>query len=156
MRGLLRVYVGAAAAGAEAVIIPEIEFDKDTLFKSLRDDFQIHKKNHLIIIIAEGCVGKCGVKSSRKLAEEIEEATGMETRATILGHIQRGGSPVSEDRILASQFGARAVQLLMEGKGGLCIGIEKGEVTEHDIVEAKEKLVHELRTDLYNLIAKLS
>jgi 6-phosphofructokinase len=152
--GDLAIYAGLAT-GAEAVLIPEADVAKEKIFEKLRDDFQTKKKNHEIIIIAEGVIGKRGIESSHKLAEEIEEATSMETRATVLGHIQRGGSPVAEDRVLASQFGVRAVELLLEGKGGLCVGIENGVVTEHDIVDALENLKHATRFDLYEMIHEL-
>jgi len=152
--GDLAIYAGLAT-GAEAVLIPEADVPKEKIFEKLRDDFQTKKKNHEIIIIAEGVIGKRGIESSHKLAEEIEEATSMETRATVLGHIQRGGSPVAEDRVLASQFGVRAVELLLEGKGGLCVGIENGVVTEHDIVDALENLKHATRFDLYEMIHEL-
>lgn len=152
--GDLAIYAGLST-GAEAVIIPEVESDKEEIFAKLREDFQVKKKNHEIIIIAEGVIGKRGIESSHQLAEEIEAATGMETRATVLGHTQRGGSPVAEDRILASQFGIRAVELLIAGKGGLCIGIENGQITEHDIVDALENLKHTPRIDLYEMINKL-
>jgi len=152
--GDLAIYAGLAT-GAEAVIIPEVELDKETIFEQLRKDFQVRKKNHEIIIIAEGVIGTRGIESSQQLAREIEEQTGMEARANVLGHIQRGGSPVPEDRILAAQFGAYAVELLLEGKGGLCVGIEHGVIKAHDIVEALETMHHEPRLDLYELMNEL-
>lgn len=153
--GDLAIFAGVAT-GAEAIIIPEVEVDKQMIFDKLREDFQVKKKNHEIIIIAEGVIGTRGIESSAQLALEIEQETGMETRATVLGHIQRGGSPVPEDRILASQFGVRAVELLLQGKGGLCVGIENGVVTQHDIVEALEQKHHEARIDLYEMLAELT
>jgi len=152
--GDLAIYAGLAT-GAEAVIIPEVEVDKETIFKKLHEDFVVGKKNHEIIIIAEGVIGTRGIESSHELAKEIETRTGMESRANVLGHIQRGGSPVPEDRVLAAQFGVYAVDLLLQGKGGLCVGIKDGIITEHDIVDALENMQHEPRIDLYEMINEL-
>lgn len=65
--------------------------------------------------------------------------TGFETRVTVLGHVQRGGSPTARDRVLASRLGARAVELLLEGKGGRAVGIERNQLVDYDIIEALKK-----------------
>jgi 6-phosphofructokinase 1 len=152
--GDLAIYAGLAT-GAEAVIIPEVEVDKETIFAKLREDFLVGKKNHEIIIVAEGAIGTRGIESAHELAKEIETQIGMESRANVLGHMQRGGSPVPEDRILAAQFGVYAVDLLLQGKGGLCVGIVDGAIKEHDIVDALENMQHEPRIDLYEMINEL-
>ena len=76
-------------------------------------------KKHSIIIVAEG------VGSAVDISRSIEAKAGIETRVTVLGHVQRGGSPSANDRVLASRLGARAVELLLEGKGGRAVGINK-------------------------------
>jgi len=85
---------------------------------------------HNLIIVAEGIGG------SAELAKKVEAATGIEARATILGHIQRGGSPSSFDRMLASKMGVRAVEVLIEGESSRVIGIRENKITDDDIDEA--------------------
>ena len=87
-------------------------------------------KKHHIIINAEG------IGHSASMARRIEAATGMETRATILGHMQRGGSPTCTDRVYASMMGSYAVDLLAEGKTNRVVGYRNGEFTDFDIDEA--------------------
>jgi 6-phosphofructokinase 1 len=82
------------------------------------------------VVIAEG------VGNSHEIAKKIEDVSGIETRATVLGHIQRGGAPTAFDRVLASKMGHRAVELLMEGKSGRVIGTVKGDIVDYDIHEA--------------------
>ena len=126
--GDLALYAGIAG-GAEDVIVPEIEFDKDELCKTILEG-KLKGKTHSLILLAEGVGG------ASKLAKYVEEMTGIETRATILGHIQRGGSPSGFDRILASKMGVKAVDVLMEGKSARVIGIESGKIMDQDIDEA--------------------
>ena len=75
-----------------------------------------------------------------ELAHYIEKETGRETRATVLGYIQRGGSPVPYDRILASRMGAYAIDLLLQGFGGRCVGIQNEKLVHHDIIDAIENM----------------
>lgn len=120
---------GGLAGGAEAVIIPEIETDFDDLCKTI-----IRGKNrgklHSIILLAEG-VGK-----PYEVAELIEAKTGADVRVSIIGHLQRGGTPTPSDRILGSRLGAFAVELLMNGNGGNAIGIKGNKMVAVDITEA--------------------
>ena len=146
----------AVATGAEAVLVPEVEIDLEEIFKELDKDINAFQKRHAIIIVAEGVIGKPGIETAHVFAEEIEARTGMETRATILGHVQRGGSPVPFDRVLASRFGAMAVELLLEGRGGLCLGMENGKMQALDIVDALENRKHVTPLDLYKLAYKIS
>ena len=88
------------------------------------------KRNHYIIINAEG------VGDSANMAKRIEEATGIETRATIIGHIQRGGSPTARDRVMASLMGAKAVDLLAEGKSKRVVGFRDGKLVDYEVNEA--------------------
>jgi len=126
--GDIALYAGLAG-GAESVILPEKGYDLDEICKTVLDG-RLKGKLHNLIILAEGVGGANG------LAEKIEEITGIETRATILGHIQRGGSPSAFDRVLASEMGARAVELLVEGKTSRVIGTKGGEIIDLDTVEA--------------------
>lgn len=126
--GDIALFTGIAG-GAESVIIPEIEFSKQELCKTILQG-KLRGKLHNLIILAEGVGG------ANELAKEIEEITGIEARATILGHIQRGGSPTSFDRILASRMGAKAVRVLLEGKSSRVIGIKGGKIIDEDIEEA--------------------
>ncbi|MGB4588286.1 MAG: 6-phosphofructokinase [Clostridiaceae bacterium] len=126
--GDLALYAGLAG-GATTILVPEKKYSKEDIIRTVMDG-QKQKKHHNLVVIAEG-VGK-----SDEIAKEIEEISGIETRLTVLGHIQRGGSPTAFDRILASKMGHRAVELLMEGKSGRVIGTVKGDIVDLDIHEA--------------------
>lgn len=120
----------AIGSGAEIVLIPEKERPSDEeIIKQILDN-KHHGKKHCLIIVAEG-VG--GVDA---LAKKVEQVTGIETRATILGHLQRGGSPTAVDRLHASMMGAKAVDLLCEGKAKRVVSYVKGEYVDYDINEA--------------------
>jgi 6-phosphofructokinase len=126
--GDIALYAGIAG-GAESVIIPEVGYDFDELCKSIITD-KINGKWHNLIILAEGVGG------AQELAEKVEDVTGITARATILGHIQRGGSPSAQDRILASRMGYRAVELLEQGKTARVVGIKGNDIIDEDIEEA--------------------
>lgn len=89
------------------------------------------------------------------LGKRIEAEMDLETRVTVLGHIQRGGSPTGFDRVLASRLGAKAVDLLLEGKAGVTVGIEKNELVYHDINEALSRK-HTIDLEMYKLSEQLS
>jgi 6-phosphofructokinase 1 len=126
--GDIALFAGIAG-GAESVIVPEKGYDINKLCKMILEGKQ-RGKMHNLIIVAEGVGG------AEEMAKNIEDITGIESRSTILGHIQRGGSPSAFDRILASRLGARAVEVLLEGKSSRVIGIRGGQVTDDDIDEA--------------------
>lgn len=126
--GDLALYAGLAG-GATTILVPEKKFTKEEIIKTVMDGKR-QKKHHNLVVIAEG------VGNSDEIAKEIEEISGIETRLTVLGHIQRGGAPSAFDRILASRMGHRAVELLMEGKSARVIGTVKGEIVDYDIHEA--------------------
>lgn len=126
--GDIALYAGLAG-GAESIIIPEQPYDFNELCRTIIES-KAKGKMHSLILLAEGVGG------AEDLAKKIEEITGIETRATKLGHIQRGGSPTAFDRILASKMGARAVELLLEGKSQRVVGIRDGKIIDMDIVEA--------------------
>lgn len=117
------------AGGAESILIPEEDYDIHEIVDRLQKGVERGKKSS-IIVVAEG------VGSGIELGKQIEEMTNFDTRVSVLGHIQRGGSPSAFDRVLASRMGARAVELLMEGKGGRAVGIERNQLVDYDIIEA--------------------
>jgi len=126
--GYIAIEAGIAC-GAEVVLIPEVPYD---LQKDVIDVIESGKKRgkkHNIIIVAEGVGGVV------ELAKVIEEKTGLEARATILGHVQRGGSPTVRDRVIASQMGARSVELLLEGKSNRIVCMQKSDIVDVDIEE---------------------
>ena len=126
--GYIAVYA-AIACGAEAAIVPEKPFDFDRDILTPIKEGQQRGKEQNLIIVAEGVGGVV------EMAEKIEKETGIETRATILGHIQRGGSPTVTDRITASRMGVRAVELLKEGVGNRIVGRQNNEIVDYDILE---------------------
>lgn len=116
--------------GAEDIFLPEKEnITEDQLIRRILENRKKGKK-HNLIIVAEGVGG------SMELAKRIEKITGISTRATILGHLQRGGSPTAVDRMHASMMGAYAVDLLAEGKSNRVVAYKKGEYVDYDINEA--------------------
>ena len=127
--GYLALWCGIAN-GAEQILMPEEhDYDEEQIIANIMENRKRGKK-HYIIINAEG------IGDSMNMAKRIEEATGMETRATILGHMQRGGSPTCKDRVYASIMGAKAVELLCEGKTNRVVGYKHGEYMDFDIDEA--------------------
>lgn len=136
------------AGGAETILIPEADHDMDDVVGRLKRGHERGKK-HSIIIVAEG------VGSGVEFGKKIEEATKFETRVSVLGHIQRGGTPTAADRVLASRLGAYAVELLLEEKGGRCVGIQNNQLVDHDIIEILETK-HTVDPKLYQLSQELS
>ena len=127
--GYLALWCGIAN-GAEKILLPEEkDYDEQALIEDILENKKRGKKNY-IIINAEG------IGDSINMAKRIEEATGIETRATILGHMQRGGSPTCKDRVYASMMGALAVDLLIAGKTCRVVGYRHGEFVDFDINEA--------------------
>ncbi|WP_438311461.1 6-phosphofructokinase [Sporosarcina sp. FA9] len=145
--GDLALWAGLAG-GAETILIPEEKFDAMDLIKRLKSGTGRGKK-HSIIIVAEG------VMSANELADILKEKANIETRVSILGHIQRGGSPSARDRVIASQYGARAVEVLMEGRSGVAVGMRNHLVIDYNLQEVFEGL-HELDMSMYKLSKELS
>ncbi len=146
--GDLALYAGLAG-GAEAIVVPEKDFDKNELCRTILEG-KANGKMHNLVLLAEGIGG------AFELAKEVEDVTGIETRATILGHIQRGGSPSAYDRVLASKMGAKAVEVLMEGKTSRVIGIRNNEIIDDDIDEALaiERKFDEKLYDIAEVLSK--
>ena len=127
--GYIALWCGIAN-GAEKILLPEEhDYDEAKIIADIKESRKRGKK-HYIIINAEG------IGDSMNMAKRIEKETGMETRATILGHMQRGGSPTCKDRVYASIMGAYAVDLLLEGKTDRVVAYKNGEYVDYDIDEA--------------------
>ena len=127
--GYIALWCGIAN-GAEDILLPEkYNYDEQVLVNNIIANRKKGKKHH-IVINAEG------IGHSASMAKRIEAATGVETRATILGHMQRGGSPTCKDRVYASTMGAYAVDLLCQGKSNRVVGYRDGEFVDFDIDEA--------------------
>ncbi|HAX72302.1 MAG TPA: 6-phosphofructokinase [Firmicutes bacterium] len=139
---------GSIASGAEDLIVPEKGLNIDEIVSQIEEGKK-RKKKHFIVPLAEL------MTDAHELAKEIEKRTGVETRATVLGHTQRGGAPTAADRVLASRMGAYAVDLLLAGEGGRCVGIKANKLVHFDILEALD-LPREFDENLYALAKQLS
>lgn len=146
--GYIALNVGIAV-GATSILVPEIpyDFEKDVM-ERIRATAATGKK-HFIIVVAEG------VGHVTELAEKIEAESGIESRATILGHVQRGGSPTLRDRVLASRMGYEAVQLLEAGKSNRVVAIQSDRIVDFDIEEALA-MKKQLDVDLYRMAHEIS
>ncbi len=136
------------AVGAIAVVIPEKTITTDEIVERIERS-RASGKQHYIIVVSEA------IGNSEALAKEIQERTGIESRATILGHVQRGGSPTLRDRVAASRMGAYAVDLLEKGIGNRVVGMNRDEVIDVDIQEALS-MKKPFPIDLYELSNKIS
>lgn len=126
--GYIALQVGIST-GATAILVPEIPVNLDAVAEKINMVEKTGKK-HFIIVVAEGVGGV------EKIAEYIQEKTGIDSRATVLGHVQRGGNPTVRDRVRATQMGSAAVHLLYNGIGNRVIAYKKGEIVDFDIFEA--------------------
>ncbi len=137
------------ACGATAILVPEVAYDleKDVIAKIKAG--QAAGKEQFIVVVAEGIGG------TEEIAKKIEEATGVESRATILGHVQRGGSPTVRDRVMASEMGYYAVELLEKGIGNRVVGLKDGKVYDVDIQEAL-KMKKPFNERLYKIANEIS
>lgn len=136
------------AGGAETILVPEEDFNMRDIADRLKRG-QDRGKQYSIIIVAEGVMG------GNEFADELKRHIKIETRVSVLGHVQRGGSPSVFDRVLASRLASRAVELLLDGKGGRAVGYEKGEIIDQDILEAlKQQRV--FNKGMYDLSKEIS
>lgn len=138
----------AIAGGCEFIVLPEIKYTKEELVAEIKVGIAKGKK-HAIVAITEYI---CDVEA---LAKYIENETNRETRATILGHIQRGGAPVVYDRILASRMGAYSVELLIKGYKGKCVGIQNEKMVFNDITNALKNMKRVFKKDWLTTAKKL-
>jgi 6-phosphofructokinase 1 len=146
--GYLALQTGIAC-GAVSILVPEVEYDLDKDVIQKIKAIKNTGKKHFIVVVAEG-VG--GVEA---IADRIEQATGIESRATILGHVQRGGSPTVRDRVMASQLGHHAVELLKDGIGNRVVTFRDNKIGDDDIYEALAmKKIFDI--DEYNVATAIS
>ncbi len=136
--GWLALYSGVAGGG-DVILIPEIPFDLDQVARCLKKR-AVNKKPYSIVVVAEGIPVPKGQTAAGFVSKTISESTGLETRETILGYIQRGGSPSPMDRVLATRFGAHAVELIAEGKFGEMVSLRGDSVTSVPLSEVGGKL----------------
>ncbi len=130
-RGFVALHVGIAG-GAEVVLLPEMTWKLDEVVNTLEAGYKRGKKSY-VIVVAEGAA------HGETLAKQVEAATGFETRATVLGHVQRGGTPTAADRVLASQLGGFAVRHLLNGKRGVLVGEQNHAITTTPLEEVWSK-----------------
>jgi len=137
------------AAGATSILVPEVPFDfQKDIIEPMRYSVELGKK-HFLVMVAEG------IGDVVQLAKDIEAATNVETRATILGHVQRGGRPSARDRILASQMGHYAAHLLMEGKTERVVAVNNNTLMDFDIDEALA-MKKPFKKELFDMASEIS
>lgn len=146
--GFLALNAGIAV-GATTILVPEFDFDieRDVIERMRRT--QKTGKRHFIIMVAEGIGGV------EELARKIEAETKVESRAVILGHVQRGGAPTCKDRVVASQMGNRAVKLLLNGVGNRVVGMKNEQIFDMDIYEALS-MTKTLDRELFDISYEIS
>jgi 6-phosphofructokinase 1 len=146
--GYLALNVGIAV-GATTILVPEIPYDFDRDIINRMKTTSLTGKKHFIIVVAEGVGGVM------EMADRIQKTTGIESRATILGHVQRGGSPSVRDRVLASEMGYHAVELLIEGKSNRVVAIQNDDIVDFDI-EVALRMKKPFDFELYNMSHEIS
>lgn len=144
--GDLALYSGISA-GSEYIITPETGFHKQLVLDKIKESHDLGRR-HAIVVVTEH------ILNVTDFSQEIEDYTKYETRATILGHIQRGGDPVAFDRVLATEMGEYAVDLLKSGKGGRAVGLNGMELVDYDINFALSKK-REIPKKRYGLVGRL-
>ncbi len=145
--GYIAVNTGVAC-GATSVITTEVPYSIDDIIAKMIETRKTGKQ-HFIVVVSEG------IGNSEQIAKEIEERTGIESRATILGHVQRGGSPTVRDRVAATQLGYYAVELLEKGIGNRVVGIQDNKIVDFDIQEALS-MKKQFEFDLYKIADEIS
>ena len=155
--GYLALNAGIAV-GATSILIPEMEFsiERDIIERMRRT--QKTGKEHFIIVVAEGVNEKLvaqGINGVSALAKYVEHNLGVESRATVLGHVQRGGSPSCKDRVVASQMGSYAAHLLLDGIGNRVVAMQKEAILDYDIFEALN-MTKSIDLSLYDTAMEIS
>lgn len=145
--GFIAVNTGIAC-GATSIITTEVPYSLDEICEKMLETRKTGKQ-HFIIVVSEG------IGNSEQIARTIEQKTGIESRATILGHVQRGGSPTVRDRVVATQMGYYAVELLEKGIGNRVVGMQKSEIVDFDIQEALS-MKKPFEIELYNIADQIS
>ena len=128
--GDLALFSGIAE-GAEMILTPDHPIPEEEIIETLRAMREKDSDKRAILIVSEKLYGDI-----HSFARHIQETTGFDTRATVLGHVQRGGSPSGFDRVLAARMGEYAVECLVEGKSGRCVGLVDNKLVDYDIYEA--------------------
>jgi 6-phosphofructokinase 1 len=139
----------AISCGATACLVPEVPYNLDDVAKKMLQSKALGK-THFVIVTSEGIK-----ESADSIANQIQEKTGIEARATVLGHVQRGGSPTVQDRVIASQMGHYAVDLLEQGIGNRVVGMQNNKIVDFDIQEALH-MEKAFPIDLYNMANEIS
>ena len=145
--GDIALYAGIGS-GAEIIVVPEVPYDMDDIVMRINRS-RANQKHSNIIVIAEG------VMSATAFAKQLQEVTTYSVRPTTIGHVQRGGSPSMQDRMLAAQFGNKAVRLLKDGIGNRVIGIKENHIIDMDIIEAVS-MKKTFNYELYNTLQMIS
>ncbi|WP_182201103.1 6-phosphofructokinase [Paraliobacillus salinarum] len=136
------------ASGVDAVIIPEFNYDIKAIANQLSQGFE-RGKTHSIVMVAEGA------GTAKEIAEVIKEHSILDTRPTVLGHIQRGGTPTAFDRLFTSRMGHQVIELIHQGKTGVALGMEKNKITSHtfdEIFQSKNEIDEKLYKMFHDLI----
>jgi 6-phosphofructokinase 1 len=136
--GWLALYSGLAGGG-DIILLPELEYNIRSVCKKIESRYE-NKKPYSIVVVAEGIDHPRGVSAASHIAEAINTYTGIETRETVLGYIQRGGSPTPMDRILATQYGAFAAESIVKGNFGTMVAIKNNKLTNIPLEDVGGKL----------------
>ncbi|MFI4819009.1 MAG: 6-phosphofructokinase [Enterobacterales bacterium] len=139
----------AVASGCEFIIYHELNFEPKKIVTRIKNYINKIKKHALIIITEHIC-------NIHELEKYIEKETGIETRATVLGHVQRGGNPIAYDRILASRMGIYSIKLFLNGYKNCCIGIKNNKIIHYNIIDAIKNIKKTLNDEMLQTIYKLS
>ncbi|MFV0521256.1 MAG: ATP-dependent 6-phosphofructokinase [Mangrovibacterium sp.] len=136
--GWIALYAGMAGGG-DIILIPELEYNIRSVCKKIEERYESNKP-YSIVVVAEGIERPKGMSAARHLSEAIHTYTDIETRETVLGYVQRGGSPTPMDRILATRYGAHATDCIARGEYGTMVAIENNELTTIPLVEVSDRL----------------
>lgn len=136
--GWIALYAGIAAGG-DIILLPEIKYDNEIVAEYLKQRAEA-KKDYSIVVVAEGITSGSKKGAAMKAAKKINEMTGLETRETVLGYIQRGGTPTPMDRILATRYGAYATELIAKEKYGNMVALQNNNIVEVALNKVSDKV----------------
>jgi len=151
--GDIALHTGIACGATSILTVERDEYTVEHAIERINST-RTSGKHHFIIVVSEGYTASRHVDANA-IAKQIEDATGVESRATILGHVQRGGTPTLRDRVIAARFGYRAVELLEQGQGNRVVGIKKNEIVDTEINAALE-MKNEIDEELYKIADVIS
>lgn len=147
-KGDLALYAGLST-GAEFIITPEYKMDKNKIIESLKQHLKEGRRNAIIVVTEK-------MLNAYDFANEIAEKSGFACRATVLGYVQRGGSPVPKDRLLAGRMGSYAVEAAIRGKKGIAIGVRHEDIVHYPFEEAFKERNNQKLKELFDLVPKIS